>query len=282
MRVAHYVPDSLDALFDLLSGDTSGLYVLGGGTDLTIQIRSGEKRPRGLIWMGKLSDAHGIQMTDAGLEIGAMVTMAELSIAPELTGSYAALAHAAHGVGSEQIRSTATLGGNIANAAPGADTLPALLLLEAEVQIATPSGIEWRKLMSILPDGEGLKSNELILSVRLPRRGQDWRSAFYKLGSRQTVTISRLSLALGLRLENDIIQDVRAFTGAVALRPLEVEETRTALTGRILDEKTGRILGEVLERFVRKTIPDRSSMPYKAWAAKAVAADTMAKIALEG
>jgi len=231
--------------------------------------------------MGNLPEAQGIRMTDAGLEIGAMVTMAELGAAPALTGAYAALAHAARGVGSEQIRSTATLGGNIANAAPGADTLPALLLLDAEVQVAGADGIQWRKLASILPGGERLQQNEVILSVRLPHQEHGWRSAFYKLGSRQMVTISRLSLALGLRLEDGIIQDARAFAGAVAMRPLEVLEAQTALKGQALDEKTALLFGEVLERFVRATIPDRSSMPYKAWAAKAVAADVMRMISGE-
>ena len=277
MRVTHHAPSSLAALLDLLSENPSDLSVLGGGTDLTIQLRSGEKQPKGLLWLGNLPETKGIRQTDTGLEIGSMTTMAELSTAKALNGAYTALSHAAGGVGSQQIRSTATLGGNVANAAPGADTLPPLLLLDAEVQIASPSGIQWQTLASILPGGDGLQANEVILSIRLPKQAQNWRSAFHKLGSRQTVTISRLSLALGLHLEDNIIQEARAFAGAVALRPLEVEEVQTALKGQTLD-RASQILAQVLEDFVRKTIPDRPSMPYKAWTAKAVAEDVITRI----
>ncbi|MCL1992037.1 MAG: FAD binding domain-containing protein [Spirochaetes bacterium] len=275
MNVTRHAPETKDALLELLAGNTAGLYVLGGGTDIAIQIRAGEKRPQGLIWLGNLPEAKGIRETDAGLEIGAMTTMAELAAAPALAG--AALSQAAGELGSVQIRNTATLGGNIANAAPAADTLPPLMLLNAEVQIASAEGIDWRPVESILPGGQ-LKPGEVILSVRFPRRNKDWHSAFCKLGSRRTVTISRLSLALGFRLEDGRIQEARAFAGAIALKPLELIEAGAELNGRQSDEEAGRLLGAALKRLVEKSIPDRQSMPYKAWAAPALGADIMEKI----
>ena len=278
MPVERYAPRTISDLRELLKGEN--IYVLGGGTDLSIQIRAGKKSPRGLICLGGLAEAQGIRRADSAIEIGASVTMSELALSAELSGAYAALSQAAAGVGSEQIRNAATIGGNIANAAPGADTLPALLLLDAEVQVAGPEGIEWRKLQSILPGAARLCSNEVLLSIRLPLRDNAWTSAFHKLGSRRTMTISKLSIALGLQLENGVIHNARAYAGAVGLCPLEVESVGALLKGRVIkDNDTARILGEALEAFVRRTIPNRPSCTYKAWAAKAVAADVMANFA---
>jgi len=277
MSISYYAPTTLDALCACLSGDTEGLHILGGGTDLTIALREKNKRPRAILQLSNLPEAQGIRWVGDYLEIGSAVTMRELAQAPELISAYAALTHAAGEVGSEQIRSTATIGGNIANAAPGADTLPPLLLLNAQVLIASPAGTAWRSLESILPGGVRLTSREAIVSIRLPAPTEGWTSAFHKLGGRKMVTISRLSLALGLRLEGGVVCDCRACAGAVGLRPLEVEAV-CELNGFALGEAADEVLGEVLQDFVRQTIAERASMPYKSWAAKAVAADVMAKL----
>jgi len=277
MSISHHAPTTLNALCACLAENTEGLSVLGGGTDLTIALRVGNKRPRTILRLENLPEAQGIRRVGESLEIGSAVTMCELAGDPELTGAYAALAHAAGEVGSEQIRSTATLGGNIANAAPGADTLPPLLLLGAEVLLASPTGVRWCSLESILPGGVGLSLSEAIVSIRLPAQSAGWVSAFHKLGSRKMVTISRLSLALGFRLEGNIICDCRAYAGAVGLRPLEVEAAQN-LNGLTPDESAAGRLGEALQEFVQQTIPGRASMPYKSWAAKAVAADVMEKL----
>jgi len=278
MSIPRYAPDNIEELCALLSGNTNGLRIIGGGTDMTIALREKHQRPQGLIWLGNIEQAKGIEMTSDGLVIGAMTTMTELSESNKLSGAYKALAEAAAGVGSEQIRSTATLGGNIANAAPAADTLPPLMLLGAYVQVVGSEGVYWCELESILTGGKKLPNDKAIIAVRLPKCKEGYQSVFGKLGSRRQVTISKLSLALGVVLDGDVIKEVKAFAGAIGLVPLEVEEVSPALKGRKLNGETAEVFGRVLSELVKKAIAGRASLEYKAWSAKAVAADTLLKI----
>ena len=279
MHTVRYAPDTIEALCYLLAEEGANLRILGGGTHLATQLRNEKKRPHGLIWLGDIEEARGIRIvTEDCVEIGATVTMAELSTAAALSGTFGALSQAARTVGSEQIRGMVTLGGNIAGAFYGADTLPPLFLFDAEVQVVGPGGIGWRPVDTILPGGQGLTAQEALLSVRLLRRGGEWRSVFYKLGSRQTATMAQLSLAVAFRLKGETIKETRAFLGALGPQPLEVPDVKKALNGRSPDENAAQILGGVLERFIKNAAAESPACAYKAWAAKAVAVDAMAKI----
>jgi len=278
MNTKRYAPNTIEELQALLAGNTDDLRILGGGTDLAIELRENHQHPQGLIWLGNIEEAKGIEKTEEGLLIGAMTTMAELAESRELSAAYQSLVMAAEAVGSEQIRSSATLGGNIANAAPAADTLPPLMLLDAQVQIAGSGGLQWRTLKSILSGEQRLSRNEAIIKIRLPKNKDGFKTVFNKLGSRQRVTISRLSLALGVTMDGNVITDAKAYAGAIGLIPLEFEQAPNVLKGRIINPQTTEIFAGALSDLVKQAIPGRASLEYKAWSARAVAADTLAKL----
>ena len=279
MHTVRYAPDTMEALCDLLSDDPAHFRVMGGGTNLAISLRREKKRPRALIWLGDLEDARGIRVTEEGVEIGAMTTMAELSASAVLTGPFGALSQAARTVGSEQVRGMVTLGGNIAGAFYGADTIPPLLLLQAEVQAAGPAGLQWRPIQALLPGGESpLQPDEALVSVRIPRPASgEWKSVFYKLGRRQTATLALMSLAMSFRLKGETIKETRIYLGALGPVPLEVPEVKKTLNGRSPDEKAAQILSKTLERFIKTNITDSD---YHTWAIKAVVGEAMAKLEL--
>ena len=279
MHIVRYAPESVEELVHLLTEDAEHLRVLAGGTELAPKLRAEKTRPHGLIWLGSLEAARGIRVIDDGVEIGAMTTMTELAASDMLKGAFGALAQAAGSVGSEQIRGMATLGGSIVSASQKTDMLPPLLLLDAELQVAGSEGVDWRPAASVLPGGEKtLKRDEILISARLMRRTGEWRSVFCKLGSRQTMTFARLSLALGFRFKGETIKESRAFLGALGPVPIEVPDIRKTLNGRSTDEKAAQILAKAFERFIRANVPEGAERDYAAWAIKAVTADAMAKI----
>ena len=279
MHIVRYAPETTEELVHLLTEEAEHLRILAGGTELTPKLRAEKTRPRGLVWLGSLEEARGIRVIEEGVEIGAMVTMTELAASDVIRGAFGALAQAAGTVGSEQIRGMATLGGSIVSASSKTDMLPPLLLLDAELQVAGPEGIDWRPVTSVLPGGEKMfKRGEVLISVRVVRRTGEWRSVFCKLGSRQTMTFARLSLALGFRFKGETIKESRAFLGALGSVPIEVPDVRKTLNGRSADEKAAQILAKALERFIRANVPEGDSRDYAAWAIRAVTADAMAKI----
>jgi CO/xanthine dehydrogenase FAD-binding subunit len=210
--LGYLAPTSLDdALAVLAAGDVA---IIAGGTDFFPTL--GARAVHGdLLDLTCVAGLRGIERTDAGWRIGAATTWSDIIAAP-LPPAFNVLKDAARQVGSVQIQNAGTVAGNICNASPAADGVPPLLALDAVVEIVSVRG---RRKVSLAEFITGvrrvdLRQGEIVLSVHVPDISEDARGVFTKLGSRKYLVISIAMVAVILRLEDQIIVDIRVAVGS--------------------------------------------------------------------
>ncbi len=198
---AYFQPGTLsEALRVLASGSCA---ILSGGTDFypALVDRPGPAR---IVDLSAISDLAGIEFTPSSIRIGACTTWSAIASA-DLPPCFAALQEAARCTGSIQIQNAGTIGGNLCNASPAADSVPPLLVLDAEVEIASSRGARREPLASFLRGSRrtSLQPGELLTAVRVPRTALEARSKFLKLGSRRFLVISIVMVAACIATEED-------------------------------------------------------------------------------
>jgi CO/xanthine dehydrogenase FAD-binding subunit len=271
-------PHGVDELVAALAQATPQTRLLAGGTDLVRALRQPGGEPDLLIDLTGLAELATVRLDGGTLQVGALCTFHQVQWDPLLREHALCLSLAAAQVGSAQIRNTATIGGNIANASPCADGATALTALGAEVTTIDAAGTErTRPLREVLlgPSRTSLAHDEAITGFVFPALGAEHRSAFAKIGSRTAVSVARLSAALALRFDPaaGVVREVRVALGAVGAVAFRVEELERALDGLPADEETARLFAEGCVTAVRESIPGRYSLPYKQRAAVGLAYD---------
>jgi carbon-monoxide dehydrogenase medium subunit len=223
-------PDSVAEAVRLAGTLPSDARFLAGGTDLIIQINRKRSNPLHLIALDRIAALHGIEIGDRHIRLGALTTHKMIERHPAFAGPYAALAEAARVVGGHQIRNVGTIGGNVANASPAADLLPALLALNADVVLIGSEGSRQVPLSRFLR-GPGITDradDELLVQVVIDRPSPKVATAFLKAGRRRAMEISVVCAAALLeRDEAGNCRTVRIALGAVgpvASRAVEAEE----------------------------------------------------------
>lgn len=193
-----------------LRAERPELSPIAGGTDLMVDVNFGRVELSGVIDLTAVRELQGIDRDDRTIRVGAAHSMAEIT---DRLSDLAALAGAVATVGSPQIRSRASLGGNLATASPAGDSLPALLVHDAEVEVASVNGSRRTALGELLvaPGRTTLGDEELIVAIRIPRRA--WRSRFAKVGTRNAMVIATCSVAVGVDTDSGA---ARLAAGAVA------------------------------------------------------------------
>jgi carbon-monoxide dehydrogenase small subunit/xanthine dehydrogenase small subunit len=223
-------PRSLDEALELLAQRPGELRPLAGGTDALVKAKDGLLDYASFFDVSGLRELREIEEHNAFVRIGAAVTHSELIGSPLVARYAPALPHACAVIGGPQIRNRGTLGGNLANASPAADTLPALYAADATVELCSIS--ERRELpvadLFTGPRQTCMAPDELILAVRVPKR-QGLRGAFLRLGQRQAQAISKVSVAVTAAFEDGVASDVRVALGAVAPTVIRVPEAEQAL-----------------------------------------------------
>ena len=270
-------PATLDELCGLIRQYPSAR-VVAGGTDLIVKTARRPDGPGQLIDLSGIEALKGIEATDREVIIGAMETMTAITGHPLLNRLAPALTQAAGRVGSWQIRNRATVGGNLVNSSPAADTPPALAALEATAKVLSPQG--WREIsVADIPAGpnrSNLAPDEILVGLHLPL-APGRLSAFAKIGSRSDVSISRLNLAIGLDLDAaGAVSRARVFMGTLgsAARPAPGAEAALLTHGLGSDEALGLALAEM----AAEAIPGRGTLAYKQSAARALALDVLAEL----
>lgn len=229
--IAYHRPTSIDQALEL--GGSGGASFLAGGTDLLVKLRRGLVRPRALVSLRAIDELHAIDLTDDGASLGAAVTIAELLDHPGLAGRYPLLLQAAARLGSPQIREVATLGGNLGNCSPCADTAPALLVYGARLELRGPAG-ERRVSLGDFLQGPGqscLTGGELICRVRLDQPTPAARTVYFKKG-RVAVDLALASLAALVVVDGGRIVEARLAAGSVAPTCLRLGRTEALLRGQ--------------------------------------------------
>jgi len=204
-----------------------------GGTDLMVLLEAGKLRHRRFLNIWKLAELRGIEVTGDHVTIGALTTYTEIRRHEILAREFPLLARAAAETGGVATQNRGTLGGNIANASPAADSPPALLVYDAELELVSPSGARWVVYREFHTGYKQLRlrPGELIRSIRLPR-GQPWTNQFYrKVGTRRAQAISKVCFAAAAQAENGRISELRIALGSVAPTVLRATETENLLRG---------------------------------------------------
>jgi CO/xanthine dehydrogenase FAD-binding subunit len=236
--VEYLRPLSLEEAVDFLSDHGPETKPLAGGTDLLIDMRSGKLKARYIMDVARIPELSGITVTEEGLSIGAGATITEIALSETVKRLAPVLRKACLTFGSPQIRNTATIGGNIANASPSADTFPPLIVHETVAVVAGPAG---RRRIPVEESTAGpYKSNigpdELLVRFILKPAEGKW-CEFLKIGRRKALAIARVSMAVVA--EKDVrgaISFIRFCLGSSTPVPCRIMEVENFLAGKIPDE----------------------------------------------
>jgi len=211
--------------------------MLAGGTDLIIQLREGRRQCDQVLDLKHIPEMMALRFSpDGSLEIGAAVPLAAIYEHPEIRGNFPALVDAASIIGGTAVQSRASLGGNLCNASPAADSPPALMVLGATVVIASPAGTREIPVEDLFagPGQNSLQPGELMVSVRVPAQPARSAAFYHRFIPRNEMDIAVASAGVRIQLASDgaTIADARVALGAVAPTPILVPAAGAALIGR--------------------------------------------------
>jgi carbon-monoxide dehydrogenase medium subunit len=238
--------------------------LVSGATDVIIRLHIGKLAAQRLISIADVEELAFVRESAEGIRIGANTVVAELATNPVIASEFPCLRTAALEFASPQIRNRATVGGNIGNASPAADTVPALIAVGAEVVLR--SAREERRMpledFFVGPGKTKLAPGELITEVVVPRRAGAFQ-AFAKFGNRGANVIAIINMAMCLKVESKRILEARVAFGSCAPVPLRARAVEVALTGKALDDALIASVGEAVRRDIRPISDVRGSREYK-------------------
>ena len=276
--VPHYqltTPASLADALALLTNEPGVWKPFAGGTDLMVLFEAGRLAHRNYVNIWGLHELRGIEANDSHVTVGALTTYTEIQADPILSREFPMLCQAASETGGLAIQNRGTLGGNIVNASPAADSPPALLAYDADIELVSTRGSRWLpyqgfhtgyKQMHIDPD-------ELLVRIRLPRNTGDMTHYYRKVGTRKAQAISKVCFAGVGKTENGQIADTRMAVGSVAPIVVRCVLTENLLRGRKLDDETAGIACETLLHEISPIDDIRSTAKYRLQVAKNLLVD---------
>ncbi len=258
-------PRDLEEALQLLAENPKRFHILSGGTDLVVRMQEGLVRPQHLLNLSFIPELKEIQVENDLLTFGANLTFGDI-LENDLFRHHAQpLVEAAKIMGSPQIRNLATLGGNISNASPAGDSIPPLCVLEAEICLESANGIRWVRVEHFFtgPGKTIRKPSELLTRIRFPIRPENWQGGFLRLGQREALAISKVSLAFWGHFENGSVRAIRLALGAVAPTVVCAPQTEAFLTGKKLTPDVLAEAAEIVKSEVHPISDIRSVAEYR-------------------
>ncbi|HVG29046.1 MAG TPA: xanthine dehydrogenase family protein subunit M [Pyrinomonadaceae bacterium] len=240
-----YVPDyelrappTLAGALDLLAREPGVWRPFAGGTDLMVLFEAGVLAHKKFLSVRHLRELKGVEVTDGHVALGALTTYTEVQRHEVLRREFPALCEAARETGGWAIQNRGTVGGNIANASPAADSPPALLAYDAELELVSSSGARWVKYDQFHTGYKqtAMRPDELISRVRLPRPAGSLRSYYRKVGTRRAQAISKVCLAATASVREARVESIRVALGSVAPTVVRCARTEDVLRGQKIDE----------------------------------------------
>ena len=262
-------PGTLAEAFAVLAGSTADAQVtpIAGGTDVMVRI-TGEigEPPARMVDLSRLEELRGIAVDGASIVLGARTTYTEIRRSDVCREHLPTLVEAAATIGAAQIQNRGTLGGNIANASPAGDTLPVLLSLDAEIELAGPRGARTVPASAfwVAYRRTALAPDELIVRVRIPIAGGR-EARFRKIGTRRAQAISKVVLAVAWRdgATGRAWSDVRVALGSVADRPIRATAAEAVLEGADPTPEAADAAAEALAGEIHPIDDVRSTAEYR-------------------
>lgn len=266
-NIAYLAPRSLDEAYTALGNGKSTAF-LAGGTDLIVQIREGRRSYDQLLDLKHIPELMSLTVRDdGGLDIGAAVPCAEIYENTEVASRFPGLIDAASLIGGIQIQSRASLGGNLCNASPAADSTPALIALGATLVIGGPQGTREIPVHELFagPGQNTLANGEMLLTVRIPPLPPHANTGFLRFIPRNEMDIAVANAGAYLRLDdaNQRIEEARVAIGAVAPTPLVVAEAAEALVGKAPGAEAFAAAGDAAAAAARPISDMRGSAPQR-------------------
>jgi carbon-monoxide dehydrogenase medium subunit len=263
-RFDYLAPQSVPEALQMMADRPEAL-PLAGGTDLLVQMKEGRRPIEALVSLKRVSEMHQFSQ-NGNLTLGAAVTLGQVVADDQIKAKYAALAKGAELIGSVQIRNMATVGGNLCNAAPSADTAPPLLVLGAQAVIVSTQGERIIPLeefwlgpgYTVLQPGELLK--EIIVPQPLPGSG----SFYLRQTPRAWMDIAMVGVAAFVTLDaDDTISEARLALGAVAPTPVRAKTAETLLLGQLLTDDVLQAVGTTAAQEAKPIDDLRASAEYR-------------------
>lgn len=258
-------PRSLSEALDVLAAEPGVWKPFAGGTDLMVLLEAGKLPHQNYLNIWNLPELRGIEVSDSHVTLGALTTYTEVQSHPVLKSEFPMLCQAASETGGLAIQNRGTVGGNVVNASPAADSPPALLAYDAELEMISTNGKRRSpyhgfhtgyKQMQIQPD-------ELLARIILPRPAKNLIQHYRKVGTRKAQAISKTCFA-GTALMNDAtVADIRLAFGSVAPIPLRCVQTENTLRTRKLDVATIAEAKQTLAREITPIDDVRSTKTYR-------------------
>jgi len=274
-------PRDLTETLDRMAKEPGVWKPFAGGTDLMVLLEAGKLPRKKFLNIQNLAELRGIETSADHVTLGALTTYTEVRRHEILAREFPLLCRAAAETGSVATQNRGTLGGNIANASPAADSPPALLVYDAEIEIVSASGVRWIPYQQFHRGYKqmDLQPAELIRRVRVPRNKNAWRQYFRKVGTRRAQAISKVCFAAAARMDPGRIGDVRIVLGSVAPTALRAVRTEEVLRGQRPEPAILKVAQEALAREIAPIDDMRSTLRYRRTVARNLLAEFIESLA---
>jgi carbon-monoxide dehydrogenase medium subunit len=259
-------PTTVDEAIRALASAQGLAKPLAGGTDLLVQLRSGRTRPDVIVDLKRIPDLIGIRETGDSFVIGAATPGVLLSEHEAFSSAWPGIVEGVDLIGSQQIQGRASLVGNLCNASPAADSVPALICARAVAVIAGPDGKREAPVEAIVtgPGQTSLKKGEFIVEFRVPKPKPRQSDAYLRFIPRTEMDIAVVGCGVNVTLDAaGLCTDARVVLGAVAPTQLIVDEAAQALTGHRLDDDTLSRLDAAAQRACKPINDKRGTIEYR-------------------
>jgi CO/xanthine dehydrogenase FAD-binding subunit len=258
-------PRDLASALDRMKREPGVWRPFAGGTDLMVLLEAGKLPHRRFLSIWKLAELQGIEVGPEYVTIGALTTYTAVRGHETLAREFPLLCQAAAETGGIATQNRGTLGGNIANASPAADSPPALIVYDAQLELVSDGSTRWMAYRDFHTGYKqmSLRADELIRRIRLPRAMSAWKQHYRKVGTRRAQAISKVCFAGAARMENARIVDVCIALGSVAPTVVRAVQAEKLLRGELSTREVLQRAQSALAREIAPIDDMRSTAHYR-------------------
>jgi xanthine dehydrogenase iron-sulfur cluster and FAD-binding subunit A len=281
MWQTYFQPTSLHEALELLHQQAGQARLVAGGTDVLVELQRGVRPTSTLIDISKLNELKYVRSENGSIHIGGLATHNDVIASPDCVQSALPLAQACWEVGAPQIRTRATIAGNLVTASPANDTITPLMALDAELVLVSKSGERVVRLHDFYLGVRRtvIKPNELVREIRFPKLQENQHGLFLKLGLRRAQAISVINVAFVLTMDGDLVSEARITLGCLASTIVHARSAETFLKGKRLDRQVCEEAGELACSDVHPIDDLRGSAAYRLATLAALVSDGLQRLA---
>jgi len=278
----YFAPQKIEEALKILSRYGKEIKIIAGGTDLLIQYYDRLYEVNNWLDLKNIKELKEIRIYQNQMEIGAMVTHAQLENSEDIKKYFPILCLAAADIGSPQIRNRGTIGGNIVNASPAGDLLAPLMAYDAQFRLLSTQGekIVPAEEFFVGPKKTILEPAQLLTRIILPLPPERTYGCWIKIGKRKALIIATITLALVVEMaeDNKTVKDVKTCLGSVAPTPIEIKEIRKKIVGKKFNQLDFNQLGQIVEDKISPIDDIRGTREYRKDVAKEIMINALEEI----